>query len=370
MMGLLGWSIADSERKRRAFAETFEPLGVVMDFTASELGVVAVTNKPGRVDDVMADIAACRESRMLDPPTAASIRGRILYLEQQCMGRCGAMATKALGVRARGGGTGWEIGKELTRVLAWLQRYFASVPQRVVSFGDAERPVVLLTDGAFEDGTATCGGVIVDGTRREMFGLTLPESITSAWLAGRGFKQCIGQVELIPMWLCRELWPTWLTRRRVLWFIDNDSARYALIGMYSPSQASSEILEAIASQELDLQTLSWYARVSSLGNIGDGPSRLNFEEAAELGFVRICANSVLDKCIGRFGNKLCIHRVLVFIFEQVRFQNLFAQKFCMKTFLFLQAIQTFIFRNSLRSCAQSYGGIACLLGPLAYYPRQ
>ena len=143
------------------------------------------------------------------------------------------MATKALGVRARGGGTGWDIGPELTRVLAWLQRYFATVPQRVVSFGEAERPVVLLTDGAFEDGTATCGGGIIDGTRREMLGVTLPESITRAWLSCRGFKQCIGQVELLPMWICRELWPALLRRRRVLWFIDNDSARFALIGMYS-----------------------------------------------------------------------------------------------------------------------------------------
>jgi hypothetical protein len=323
LMELLGWSIADSERKRRAFAELFEPLGVVMDFTASELGVVAITNKPGRVEDVMADITACRQSRKLDPQTAASIRGRILYLEQQCMGRCGAMATKALGVRARGGGTGWDIGPELTRVLTWLQRYFATVPQRVVSFGEAERPVVLLTDGAFEDETATCGGVIIDGTRREMFGVTLPESITRAWLAGRGFKQCIGQVELIPMWICRELWPALLRRRRVLWFIDNDSARFALIGMYSPSQASTEILEAIATQELALQTLSWCARVASLANIGDGPSRLKFDEAAELGFVRICADSALDKCVSLFGTKfehayVCIYIglglwVLVFI---------------------------------------------------------
>ncbi len=104
------------------------------------------------------------------------------------------MATKALGVRARGGGTGWDIGPELTRVLAWLQRYFATVPQRVVSFGEAERPVVLLTDGAFGDGTAACGGVDIDGTRREMFGVTLPETITRSWLAGRGFKQCIGKL--------------------------------------------------------------------------------------------------------------------------------------------------------------------------------
>jgi hypothetical protein len=244
-----------------------------MDFTASELGVLAITKKPGRVEDVMADIAACRQSRKLDPQTAASIRGRILYLEQQCMGRCGAMATKALGVRARGGGTGWDIGPELTRVLAWLQRYFATVPHRVVSFGEAERPVVLLTDSAFEDGTATCGGGIIDGTRREMFSVTLPETITRSWLAGRGFKQCIGQVELIPMWSAESLASYAEDAARLVVYRQRLGALCTL-GMYSPSQASTEILEAIATQELALRTLSWCACVAALASIGDGPSRL------------------------------------------------------------------------------------------------
>jgi hypothetical protein len=302
-MALVGWEVAASERKCRPFAETFEPLGVVVDFSASERGVVMVTNKPGRVEEVMKDIAACQKSRILDPHTAASLRGRVLYLEQQCMGRCGAMATKALGVRARGGGSGWEIGAVLMNVLAWLRLYFATVPQRVVSFGEAERPIVVLTDGAFEAGVATCGGVIIDGTRREMFGITLPEAMTKMWLEGRGFKQCIGQVELIPMWICRELWPAMLRGRRVLWFIDNDSARYALIAMYSPAEASREILEGIAIQELQLQTLSWYARVASLANLGDGPSRLDFAEAEELGFVRVEAMYVLDSWIAKYVTK-------------------------------------------------------------------
>ncbi len=85
--------------------------------------------------------------------------------------------------------------------------------------------------------------------------------------------------------------------------IDNDSARFALIGMYSPSQASTEILEAIATQELALQTLSWCARVASLANIGDGPSRLAFEEAEQLGLVRIDVDISSKQCCGPLGIK-------------------------------------------------------------------
>jgi hypothetical protein len=48
---------------------------------------------------------------------------------------------------------------------------------------------------------------------------------------------------------------------------------------------------------LALQTLSRCARVASLANIGDGPSRLKFDEAAELGFVRICADSALENAL-------------------------------------------------------------------------
>ncbi len=71
--------------------------------------------------------------------------------------------------------------------------------------------------------------------------------------------------------------------RRVLFFIDNDSARFALIKQASPSVKSRELLWACSTVEARVLCLPWYARVPSASNIGDGPSRLEFAQACRAG---------------------------------------------------------------------------------------
>ena len=66
-------------------------------------------------------------------------------------------------------------------------------------------------------------------------------------------------------------------------FIDNDSARHALIKGYTPSGASARLVAAFWETEATLASYSWVDRVPSLSNIADGPSRLRFDEVVELG---------------------------------------------------------------------------------------
>ena len=62
----------------------------------------------------------------------------------------------------------------------------------------------------------------------------------------------------------------------VMIFIDNDAARFGLISGYSPVAASASLISvtwAIASQ---LSVAPWFARVPTVCNLADGPSRLRF----------------------------------------------------------------------------------------------
>ena len=69
----------------------------------------------------------------------------------------------------------------------------------------------------------------------------------------------------------------------MLLFIDNDSARHALIKGYTPSLASARLVSSFWESEAALASYCWVERVPSLSNIADGPSRLKFDEVVDLG---------------------------------------------------------------------------------------
>ena len=143
-----------------------------------------------------------------------------------------------------------------------------------------DRPALVFTDGAceghdFED--VTVGGVLVEepGHPREYFGFKVPQELVAAWQQG-GTKQTIGQAELLPVLVAKLVWSDRLRGRRALHFIDNESARLALIKGASPSQASASIIDAFWHNEAKIASASWFERVPSASNVSDAASRLEF----------------------------------------------------------------------------------------------
>ena len=79
---------------------------------------------------------------------------------------------------------------------------------------------------------------------------------------------------------------TWAKRwreRRIVVFIDNDSARHALIRGGSPSPASAELVSLFWATEAQLRSYCWVERVPTASNVADGPSRLSFAGVRALG---------------------------------------------------------------------------------------
>ena len=108
----------------------------------------------------------------------------------------------------------------------------------------------------------------------EAFGTTVEPMLLEEWNSGLD-KQVIGQAELLPILLSRILWADAIRESDVLFFVDNFSALDALVKGYSDAVGSRDILRALAEHEMECPTNSWYTRVPSSSNIGDGPSRLD-----------------------------------------------------------------------------------------------
>ena len=276
---IFGFAVSNKPEKNLEHAASFCPLGAVVDFSDLANGVIEVRNKPGRAEEVQALALSDLDQGTLSPAQAASLRGHLLYLEQQCVGSCGAMATRALGRRAQQAGGSYGVEGDIGRALKWIADYIVTAVPRAIRLRKTEPPVMVFTDGAWEALTATIGAIIfVPGERSLVFGEVVPESIRQSW-AGDADLQVIGQAELLPIFAAKQKWAAALSRRRAIYFVEKGSARHACIRLYSPIEASSNIFWAIAEQDLQAQASSWYARVPSASNPADDPSRLRCEEA-------------------------------------------------------------------------------------------
>ena len=126
----------------------------------------------------------------------------------------------------------------------------------------------------------TFGAVIViDGVPVEQFGGLVPQFLSDRW-SSKGTVQPIFETELLPVLVARRVWCKLLAGSCSLWFIDNDAARGCCVKMSSKNPDGNDILWEMADDEIVSPCRPWYSRVSSAGNLGDAPSRLDFESVA------------------------------------------------------------------------------------------
>ncbi len=141
----------------------------------------------------------------------------------------------------------------------------------------------MFTDGAVEEAGVTVGAFLAGGGMPpEAWGQTVPPEVVKTWSRGVA-GHVVGQAEIAPVLASLVHWKDRLRGRRILVFLDNDSSRISLVKGYSESPPSAHLIEEIGAAETELDAHLWFARVPTASNPADGPSRLNFEEAANLG---------------------------------------------------------------------------------------
>lgn len=282
VMRLLGWTISSGDDKRRPFSKSFEILGAVISLPSSAGSPIEVSNKASRLEQLSDQVLELRRSfnKTISRSFLESVKGRLLYAAGHTFGRSTQLACQLLH-RVSGSAASVMVTAELIHVVSEaLSLLTAAKPRKIDRWSDLP-PILIFTDGAVEDngGKVTHGALLLDPVdqRNLMFGDFVPEGFVNAWMKF-GKRQVIAQTELFPVLAAKETWTEEIRERSILWFLDNESAKMALIRNFSPVIDSFMLLQANAVLDVETQSRNWYSRVPSKSNPSDSASRLEFGE--------------------------------------------------------------------------------------------
>ena len=287
LLDLLGWRHAKTGPKGLPFQPKFQVLGCCLDLSRVGEGVLVLENKPGRVERVMDNLKQFRDARSMSLHEAQVLHGLLRYA-------CGFFAGKHLHqvcaeTMAIGHSGSRKSGDEIVEYCNYALSVLESSVPRLLRVMQELRPILVFTDGAWENGSAGIGAVVVDmatGWSVVQKG-KVPEDLLAKWKTLVG-DHLICQIELYTMVALRWRYKEFFCNRRTLWFVDNDAARYALIKGLSPSQTMRSLVREFYSLDLQFPTFSWVERVPSFSNVADGPSRDDVTEAFEILGVSTC----------------------------------------------------------------------------------
>jgi hypothetical protein len=239
-------------------------------------------NKPGRIEDI------CEAARLLLKPgakmgfkDALSLRSKVSFAEGQTHAKATAPLARMLSIWATVR-TPRPISEELDLVLRAAVKHLGQAGPKVITSITKDLPTLVFLDGACEDVVSIGGVMISPGGQRQFFGAVVREETVGSWKSSKHQLQVIGQAELFPLIVARLTWPEFLSSSRVIYFIDNESARIAAIKAYSPVLASLNIIVECIGWDYSHGSSPWYARVPTCANIADGPSRMCGKEVRAL----------------------------------------------------------------------------------------
>ena len=222
----------------------------------------------------------------IEPHVARKLRGRLLFARSNLFCRVGAGALRQLGNVADAidlSPTGVQSALSGLRELSAL---LGHIRPRLVR---STRPLfsLLFTDGAYENGAGSIGGIIFDDKKGiAAFGFSIDEHLLEFWKR-KGKTQFIGLLEILPVLVAKMVFADFLTDASPCGFIDNEGARANLINGYSPDIDTGNMLSINAQFDVELGCLPWWARVPSAGNPADAPSRLDFSALSKYGNVQL-----------------------------------------------------------------------------------
>ena len=229
--------------------------------------------------DVLEEV---KDQDSFPPSMAAKIQGRMMFAEAQCCGRWLVPILEPVKSRALMPSPVRWVDDNILKALQLCCKMLQEAPVRRIDATAQDRPCIVFTDGAYESGIATCGVVLFTPRSPKVLvmSFTVPDDLMLEWKKD-GHEQVIAQAELLPVLLVKKQLKWAIQGARVLYFIDNEGVKEALVTGVTKSMASRRMLIECMKEDSGNQSLPWYARVPSPSNIADGPSRLCTEELSE-----------------------------------------------------------------------------------------
>ena len=275
---LLGWKISEGEEKAKCFSPSFDVLGISIDIKSLKDGMVLLSNKKGRIEKIESKIEPALRGEELSKQTRQEVHGLLNFSSGFFAGKSLRQANAMIfeiKVDHRNpflNGAFW--AKNLLSLLK-------SLGPRKIDLTAPKEPILVFTDGSWENGTGGMGAVVIDtvtGSTRVFEG-KLPRPILEHWLKVVG-QQIICQIELLVVVLIRRLCREEFLGRRLIFFIDNEAARFGLIRGRSGSSTMNALINIFLKTETLYPAFSWIERVASSSNPADMPSRFQGERCA------------------------------------------------------------------------------------------
>ena len=306
LFNLLGWGV--SEEKDAGFLSVARVLGVCIDLTDANILLLKLYNTDARKEEIKNSIDDILQRGSLKKGELLSLRGRLVFAENQVFGKTCNIAMKVLSKYADGHSTG-PVQNELCSALTVLKdRIVCAEPYKIFS---RDRGVAhVYADACFEPGPkAGLGGVMVDcnGICVSCFGIWLREEVV-VLLNPKEHETVIAELEALATLLALHLFESLLVEKDVVVFTDNNAVLSALISGRSSNDVVRQVVNRAFAWEDRLGLLLWHERVPSSSNVADGPSRGVFD--GDLGerilemHVRETLSHILESCMkGYSGNK-------------------------------------------------------------------
>ena len=293
LLALLGWPISSTEGKVFPFSSSFKMLGVVASLDSLAKGTLTISNTESRVQEICKQIDSICNSGTLSPAVAATLFGRLGFAMTSVFGRGCTLGIRFLS-KAAAGKDNLALTNEHKEALGSIRFFLEHSRPRSISLTDDKVPILVFTDAAAQDQSASYGILFIDKQVRLIAGSSIPQALVQKWLKEVG-SQIICQAELYPILLAKLVWNKQMSGRRVLFFIDNEPSRFALIKAESDSGTSRKIIKQFYMFESCEPSVMWFARVPSLSNPADLPSRGDVQLAARMFSAQITDLTAYDK---------------------------------------------------------------------------
>ena len=291
---MLGWEVSQDAQKDQGFSTVFQALGVEFDLRSFAAGSFTVGNTPSRKAEISEKISHILERDCLSVSEATSLRSRLLFAEAQLYGRFAKLALKEVGSVGLGSRDANPLGEKLRSHLEWLRDRVVAAPPRTIDALD--RPTFFLfLDGACSEydssipwsGTSV-GGVLIDQNQKAVscFGEVLDQTMVRTW--GRSTQtQFNFEAEVFPYLIALSIWGDLLRGCCIFVYIDNEAAKASWISGTAHSWAAARMIQAGTELEANLDVRPYFCRVPTFSNLGDMPSRGQFDFLFSLGCERV-----------------------------------------------------------------------------------
>ncbi|CAE7257882.1 unnamed protein product [Symbiodinium sp. CCMP2592] len=286
MFRLIGLDYATEGKKAPQFASCFAALGVQVDLQQAQSGSIVIGHTDARKEELTACIDSILADCSMTSKEAEKLRGRLVFFEGFTFGRVAQVAVKHVGRHAQGSSGSVKLSADVKWALGMIKTRICHALPVTIS-AKALQTTYVFTDGAFEQGRGSFGGVLIS-----------PHGRCVSYFAGEVSREAmhhllassthpIYELELLPVLIAMQVWGRLSSHQQTVYYLDNEPARIGMIKGAGGTAIADLIISKASALECELGQHAWYARVPSHSNIADDPSRFYFERLHKLGAARV-----------------------------------------------------------------------------------